>query len=191
MNQDGSNGLSSRKPYAQYAAWALANPGATMEDMRAAFPHIAASTITTQFRLTCLYIADPERSARQKRSVTLGGLGEARAVAMLEAQGWTVDHVNERKRNVPVLDLVARKDGRVIEVQVKASASSCAPLSQKNALPHLWFIVIDYRKGEPRDYVLPGTALVEPIYYRSPCGKAGRIRLKELAAFEDKGISLA
>jgi hypothetical protein len=183
---DGSNGVSSRKPYAKYTAYAIANPGATIADMLAAFPQIAPSTIRTQFRLTSLYRADPLRSARQARAVALGDAGEIDVVNMLTQHGWTVDHVNSTKRNVALIDLRATKNERTIDIQVKASRSYSAPLKQANALDHVWFVVIDNRGDFPRYYVLSGRDLTPDVYYRSPNGGHGRIRLKRLTAFENR-----
>ncbi|CCV05958.1 hypothetical protein MESS2_190027 [Mesorhizobium metallidurans STM 2683] len=177
-------------PIKAFAEWAAAHPGATIEQLAVAFPKHGQSTINAQFRRTGLLVGDPTRAARAKRGMALGVIGEAHAVAMLEAQGWTVDHVNGRKHNVAVIDLIAHKDGRTIEVQVKASRKYGVNLTQKNALPHIWFIVVDYRSSEPRTYVLPGTALVMPVYYRSPCGIAGQIRMNALAAYENNEISI-
>jgi len=57
-----------------------------------------------------------EKSPRQLR----GEAGEAAAELVFERQGWTVQNLNDLRRNMPNSDLAVEKDGRRLLLSVKA-----------------------------------------------------------------------
>ncbi|MFQ5783229.1 MAG: hypothetical protein ACE5H8_00210 [Alphaproteobacteria bacterium] len=53
--------------------------------------------------------------------MTVGNAAEALAVRLLKEHGFDVVNLNERRRNYPVFDLLARKQGRDIRISVKCA----------------------------------------------------------------------
>ena len=49
----------------------------------------------------------------------IGATGEAAVKRELETRGWTVTDLNLIRRNEPNVDLIARKDNRIVYIQVK------------------------------------------------------------------------
>jgi len=119
------------------------------------------------------------------RSGQTGIAGEHFVTGELLRRGWLAAMV---KGNSPLIDILASKGTRTIQVQVKTRSSGSkadSSLAQAKLAGHVYYIVVDFHKGGADYYIIPGIDL-ERFYYRSPCGILGRIPFRRIAPFKER-----
>lgn len=139
---------------------------------------------------TAVHDIEPETSSAEPRHSVVrtgqtGMAGEHFVTGELLRRGWLAAMVNG---NSPRLDILASKDDRTIQIQVKSrteGAKGDTSLAQVKFAPHIFYIVVDFRTEGAHYFIVPGTEL-DKFYYRSPCGIRGRIPYSQLAAYRSR-----
>lgn len=114
-----------------------------------------------------------------------GMSGEHFVTGELLRRGWLAAMVNG---NSPLIDILASKGARTIQIQVKTrheSAKGDTSLAQAKFARHIFYVIVDLHVEGASYYIVPGVDL-ELIYYRSPCGIRGRIPFRTLSPFKSR-----
>jgi hypothetical protein len=111
--------------------------------------------------------------------------GEHFVTGELLRRGWLAAMING---NSPLLDILASKGDRTIQIQVKTrseGAKGDTSLPQAKFSSRIFYIIVDFVGRGADYYVIPGQ-LLDSFYYRSPCGIRGRIPYSRLSSFKDR-----
>jgi hypothetical protein len=109
-------------------------------------------------------------STRRHDTLEIGHLGEKLAEGLMRELGWQVFNLNEtHRRNHPVTDLVAYKNGRKVDISVKCSRTRDIHLGKPESLeklPDAAFVIvimspsrneeISFKTGRYEVWLVPG-----------------------------------